>query len=272
MSNLTQKHQPLVGEGVYGAPLGATVCPVCKAQEARFFLVKDGYTLFKCHHCDFLFAHPYPNDAVLAQHYVHNYRSATATFYPKAADRRWRGFWRSLPLARYVVNKDVLDVGCGGGFMVEAFARLGARASGLDISENSIAYARNRWPHYSFYCESLAAFRQRGLLYDFVFSSEVLEHVPGPDEFMQTLAAVTKLGGFVYVSAPDAGHPAVPSAIETWSDICPPEHLQWFNAGNLALLFKQYGFKVHRRYKSKTPSHSVIFKKITEIFIEGNKE
>lgn len=236
-------------------------CPVCRARQAHFCFEKNQYDIFKCGQCGFLFVHPYPSESVLQQHYTHNYRSATAIFYPKAASRRWRGFWRSLPLAQYVINKDVLDIGCGGGFMVEAFARIGARASGLDISENSIAYARNRWPNYAFYCESQEVFRRRHLTYDFVFSSEVLEHVPGPDEFMQTLAAVTRPGGFVYISAPEADHPAVPHDVALWQDICPPEHLQWFNAHNLALLFAQYGFKIHRRYKSKTPAHSVIFQK-----------
>lgn len=241
---------------------GIAQCPVCRKIKAHFFFEKEGYPIYKCQGCDFLFTHPYPDDATLAHHYAHNYRGATAEFYPKAADRRWRGFWRSLPFAHYVARKDVLDMGCGGGFMVEAFARLGARASGLDISENSISYARTRWPHYNFYCEDPAAFRKRKLTFDFVFSSEVLEHVPGPDEFMKTLAAVTRPGGFVYISAPDAGHPAAPQDCAMWQDICPPEHLQWFNHNNLELLFAQYGFKVHRKYKSKSPAHSVIFQKI----------
>lgn len=237
-------------------------CPVCHGEHAYFFLSKDGHDIFKCEQCAFMFTHPYPDEAVLSAYYVHNYRGATATFYPKAADRRWRGFWRSLPFIKYVRNKDVLDIGCGGGFMVEAFARLGARANGLDISENSIAYARNCWPQYNFYCENQEIFRTRNLTYDFVFSSEVLEHVPGPDEFMKTVAAVTRPGGFVYISAPDTGHPAVPSDIITWEDICPPEHLQWFNHDNLVLLFEQYGFKLHSTHKTKNAAHSVIFQKV----------
>ena len=146
--------------------------------------------------------------------------------------------------------------------MVEAFARLGARASGLDISENSIAYARNRWPQFQFYCETQEIFRKRQLTYDFVFTSEVLEHVPGPDDFMRTLAAVTRKGGYVYVSTPATGHPATPTDFIAWRDICPPEHIQWFNYKNLVDIFARYGFQVHKVYKNKTPAHSLIFKKL----------
>ena len=159
------------------------------------------------------------------------------------------------------MNKDVLDLGCGGGFMVEAFSRLGARVSGVDISQNSISYARKRFQNCDFYCESLADFRGRGLSFDFVFSSEVLEHLPGPVEFMETVAAVTRYGGYVYVSAPDAGHLAVPSEFTEWDNICPPEHLQWFNHENLMLVFRRYGFNLHKDYRSRSPTHSVIFKR-----------
>src|SRR4051812_6078978 len=39
-------------------------------------------------------------------------------------------------------GRRVLDVGCGGGFMTEEFARLGYRVSGIDPSEPSIDAAR----------------------------------------------------------------------------------------------------------------------------------
>lgn len=251
------------GEANITEPFSDAQCPVCKQYRASGFFTKNGYDIFQCSNCNFLFVHPYPDNEALAQHYEQTYRGATDTYYPKSGSRRWRGFWRSLKFIKYVMNKDVLDLGCGGGFMVEAFSRLGAKASGIDISQNSISYARTRWPHYNFYCEGLNDFRQRELTYDFVFSSEVLEHLPGPDEFMQTITAVTRPQGFVYISAPDAGHKSVPKDIRTWGDICPPEHLQWFNHQNLVTLFGQYGFQLHKDYGSSTPAHSVLFQKLT---------
>jgi len=56
----------------------------------------------------------------------------------------------SLRLAR----GPVLDVGCGGGFQVEAFRRFGMRPTGLDISVNSIAFARNAFSKCDFHCEN----------------------------------------------------------------------------------------------------------------------
>ena len=216
----------------------------------------------RCSACGFLFVNPYPGPDEIEAHYRDAYRGATADHYPKAASRRWRAFWRSLAFARMARGKRVLDVGCGGGFMVEAFARLGAEAVGLDISANSIAYARRRFPALEFHCEDLDAFRRRGMRFDFAFSSEVIEHLPGPAPFMELLAECVVPGGFAYVSAPDAGHPAVPGDLASWSDVCPPEHLQWFDAGNLALLFRRYGFAEYRRWTSRDPAHSVVFQRL----------
>lgn len=238
-----------------------TSCPICSS-EITPLLEKDGFPVAQCPRCEFLCVAPRPLETVVVEHYSTNYRGATETWYPKAFDRTWRGFWRSLVFLPYVTGRRVLDLGCGGGFMVQALGRFAREAVGVDISENSIAYAKRQFSKHRFYAEPLSRFRERGEKFDFVFSSEVLEHVLDPRDFMETIRACVKDGGFAYVSAPDAGHEAVPADLAGWTDICPPEHLQWFNIRNLAWLFAEYGFVVHRRFRSKTPAHSVIFQRI----------
>ena len=148
--------------------------------------------------------------------------------------------------------------------MVDAFRRLGADAHGLDISENSIAFARRNFPGCTFYCEDFDAMAQRGLRFDFLFTTELLEHLPGPHDVMRFLAGSAKPGAVVYAATPDAGHPAVPEDFLSWGDICPPEHLQWFDRDNLARLFDDYGFDLLRQHRKKTPALSMLFKKRVE--------
>ena len=236
-------------------------CPVCTSREARRAFEKSGYEFYRCGACGFLFTYPYPSDEVLSRWYNDRSRTPTENFFNKAASRRRRALIRSLKFLPYIFGRDVLDIGCGGGFMVGAFARLGAKASGLDISKGSIAYAQKHFPAGTYYCESFADFRARGLRFDFVFSSELLEHVPGPDELLATMAAVTKPGGRVYVSTPDAGHKAVPADIREWTDVAPPEHIQLFNRPSLEKLFRRYGFRLEKAYRKRTPAHSVIFRR-----------
>lgn len=241
--------------------IDSDVCPVCNSTTTYVFQ-KDGFPIRKCLSCDYLFVLPRPSIETIIEHYAKNYRGATETFYPKAFDRKWRGFWQSLLFIRYVAGRRILDLGCGGGFMVSALGRFAREAVGVDISENSIAYAKREFPRHRFYAEPLAEFASRGEQFDFVFSSEVLEHVLDPHEYMTTLRECVRPQGFAYISAPDAGHSAVPGDLARWGDICPPEHLQWFNTNNMAMLFADYGFVQHRRYRSKTPSHSVVFQRL----------
>ncbi|HEY3919064.1 MAG TPA: methyltransferase domain-containing protein [Stellaceae bacterium] len=239
------------------------LCPACAQTSARPAFVKSGYPFRRCAACGFLFASPYPSAEQLAAYYNDASRTPTEDHFNKAASRRRRAFLRALRFLRYVVpGRSVLDLGCGGGFMVEAFGRLGARAGGLDISAGAIAYARKHFPRGTFYCEPMETFRARGLQFDFVFSSEVLEHVPGPDELLASFAAVTKPGGHLFVASPDAGHPLVPANIADWDQVAPPEHIQLFNRENARILFARFGFELAKAYPNKKPGLSLLFKRI----------
>ncbi len=94
-----------------------------------------------------------------------------------------------------------------------------------------------------------------------MFTSELLEHIAGPHECLRMIDALSKPGTVVYVASPDANHAAVPEDIFAWEDICPPEHLQWFNQSNLAKVFDAYGFDLLKAYHKKTPALSLLFRK-----------
>ena len=237
----------------------AIECPACAAPRACHAFDKEGYALAQCAECGFLFVQPYPSAAELDAHYRTAYRGVGADFYPKAGSRRRRALVRSLRFLRHVRRKDVVDIGCGGGFMVHAFTRLGARAVGIDASANSIAYAQRAFPGDKFYCETLSAFAARGHKFDFIFLSEVFEHLAGTREVMAAITAIAKPRSLVYVSTPDLSHPLVPADIREWQEIAPPEHLQFFTRAALLALFERYGFRLYREFPHKTPAHDRLF-------------
>ena len=84
---------------------------------------------------------------------------------------------------------------------------------------------------------------------------------PGPDELLTTLAAVTKLGGYLHIASPDAGHPLVPANIAEWDQVAPPEHIQLFNPENARILFARYGFILEKAYPNKKPGLSLLFRR-----------
>ncbi|GIL50985.1 hypothetical protein Vafri_7061 [Volvox africanus] len=92
----------------------------------------------------------------------------------------------------------VLDVGCGGGILSEALARLGAEVHGIDVTRENVEVARMhartdprvaaRVRYDVISAEDLAA---SGVVpYDVVIASEVLEHVSRPHQLLPVLAAL----------------------------------------------------------------------------------
>ena len=239
----------------------APACAACLSTETAPHLVKNGFGFSRCAACGFLFADPMPSEAVVDAYYAENYRSANADFYPKARSRLRRARVKALRLLPRIRGKDVLDLGCGGGFMADSFRFWGARASGLDISSGGIAYAKAHFPGCTFYCEAMESFAKRGITFDFVFTTELFEHLRGVGEVMPFLRDVVRPGGSVFVATPDIGHPAVPADLPSWDQIAPPEHLQIFTEAAASALFARFGFTLDKRWPKHTPALAHFFKR-----------
>jgi 2-polyprenyl-6-hydroxyphenyl methylase/3-demethylubiquinone-9 3-methyltransferase len=102
-------------------------------------------------------------------------------------------------------EKQVLDVGCGGGILSEAMARAGARVLGIDLSQPVLDVAEL----HAIEAEIPAAYRavaaeelaqEQPAAFDLVTCMEMLEHVPNPAASVRSFAELVKPGGDVIVS------------------------------------------------------------------------
>jgi SAM-dependent methyltransferase len=104
-----------------------------------------------------------------------------------------------VPLA----GKDVLDVGCGGGALVRELVGRGARAIGLEISEQQLGQARARGVG-RFVVGRAEDLPLEDSSLDAVLFMRSLHHVPEP-AMVPALAAARRVlrpGGLVYVAEP----------------------------------------------------------------------
>jgi len=102
-------------------------------------------------------------------------------------------------------EKQVLDVGCGGGILSESMAAKGATVTGIDLNEKPLQVAKlhllesGRSVDYrNIPVETLA--RETPQHYDMVTCMEMLEHVPDPASIVSACAALVKPGGWVFFS------------------------------------------------------------------------
>ena len=103
-------------------------------------------------------------------------------------------------------GKQVLDVGCGGGILSDAMARVGAHVTGIDLATKSLKVAQlhaleTQTPNVSYRevsAEDLAA--EKPASFDVVTCMEMLEHVPDPASVVQACATLVKPGGWVFFS------------------------------------------------------------------------
>jgi 2-polyprenyl-6-hydroxyphenyl methylase/3-demethylubiquinone-9 3-methyltransferase len=102
-------------------------------------------------------------------------------------------------------NKDVLDVGCGGGILAESMAQQGARVTGIDMGEAPLEVARLHGletgltvNYKQITAEEFA--ENHPAQFDVVTCMEMLEHVPDPSSVVRACYKMVKPGGHVFFS------------------------------------------------------------------------
>jgi 2-polyprenyl-6-hydroxyphenyl methylase/3-demethylubiquinone-9 3-methyltransferase len=92
----------------------------------------------------------------------------------------------------------VLDLGCGGGILSEAMAKLGANVTGIDPAERSINVAKIHAEKFNSNVNYLAKSMYES--YDVVTCMEMLEHVTSPEKEIEACSSLLKSGGTLIVS------------------------------------------------------------------------
>ena len=104
-----------------------------------------------------------------------------------------------------LAEKQVLDIGCGGGILAEAMAHHGAHVTAIDLAEASLSVARLHQleskldiDYQNISAEQIAKINPQK--FDVVTCLEMLEHVPDPASIVQACFDLVKPGGLVFFS------------------------------------------------------------------------
>lgn len=108
-------------------------------------------------------------------------------------------------------NKCILDIGCGNGWLTQILIREGYNAFGTDISTSGIAIAKKGYPD-RFFLQDITSKELppeiREIPFDTVISTEVIEHLYSPAQFLQFCRIVLQKngGGEFLLSTPYHGY------------------------------------------------------------------
>ncbi len=112
-----------------------------------------------------------------------------------------------------VAGRDVLDAGCGTGYLARKLAQRGARVVGIDLSEKMIELARRKAPDLAFHMDSVSELRTLGDgRFDLVVANYVLMDTPDLPGAMRAFHRVLKPRGIAVLVF---SHPCFPQGRRT---------------------------------------------------------
>jgi SAM-dependent methyltransferase len=100
---------------------------------------------------------------------------------------------------------NILDFGCGTGWLSHLLSKYG-NVTGIDISEKAIELASQKYKgiHFVSFDASSKAFEKiKETTFDFIVSSEVIEHVQDQQEYFNNMMQLLKPNGFLILTTPN---------------------------------------------------------------------
>jgi 2-polyprenyl-3-methyl-5-hydroxy-6-metoxy-1,4-benzoquinol methylase len=230
-------------------------CPACGAPAAgaprlpRF--CKPGLTLLRCPGCRLVYSHEVLVEAAERQRY--------AGAAPGSVPAAFAALQRSAPYARlegakiaYVLQQvaaffprpdSLLDIGCAGGAVLDAFAAAGWRVAGVEPAPEAAAAARARHPGVRCgFFPGDAPEAEDGGGFGLVTLFDLLEHMEQPLPFLAAIHGRLRPGGVLAVQVPNFDSPLV-QVEGAVSSVVTPGHWSYFDPASLVMLLGRAGFR-----------------------------
>lgn len=161
---------------------------------------------------------------------------------------------RYADMTNMVKEGYVLDYGCGWGCFSKIISEKGNKVLGIDIDKNSIEIAKSIIQE-----DDNLKFEMRDTkgiddeTFDYVISTQVLEHTHNPGNYLMECNRVLKKGGYLIISVPNIiniNHVLSQlvlskkklSRINSHDYSKPIDHIQSWNPATLCMLLKSMGF------------------------------
>lgn len=160
---------------------------------------------------------------------------------------KWPKLKKFIPLEKETI---ILDFGCGNGAILREMALINPEAKyvGVDVSETALEAAKKSFPLAAFYkISDIEKTPLENQSVDFIFSSEVLEHIFNVENAFSEFKRVLKPGGKILLTVPYHGFiKNILIAIFAFNNHFNPasSHIRFFSKKTLFDLLNKFGFGV----------------------------
>jgi 2-polyprenyl-3-methyl-5-hydroxy-6-metoxy-1,4-benzoquinol methylase len=134
----------------------------------------------------------------------------------------------------------LLEVGCGGGGMLQAMAARGWQVAGLDFDEQAVRNARAKG--FTVHYGDLLEQRFPAASFDAIAMSHVIEHVPDPRGMLRECLRLLRSGGQLVMVTPNIEGRLHRLYGADWRGLEPPRHLTLFSPRAIERLAREVGF------------------------------
>jgi len=231
-------------------------CPLCGSEAELTFARYPGYQkelfydIYECPLCKSSFIQPmavderiyrliYKNVAVIPGYsrYYRYFIEIPAESSPlDYLCRQEESYWAVATYLRRkrISRRDmhILEIGCGMGYFTYALRRDGFVATGIDINQEAVESARNRFGDF-YQCADLDTHAKScGCKYDTLIMNQLIEHVPDVKALLATALGLLKDEGELVLTTPNKSL----FKGKVWETDLPPVHLWWFGEESFAYL------------------------------------
>jgi len=234
--------------GSRGTPSVVDPCPLCRAARPARAFEKDGVPYDRCGGCGLV-----TRGGADGPPSYHDYLPEATRALPPITRRRYEALLARL--ARRRRDGAFLDVGCGGGFLVETARDLGWRATGTEVSRAAVDFGVAKG--LDLRCGTLADAALAPASFDVITLMEVVEHVSDPVALLRECAALLRPGGVLYATTPNFGSLTRRVVGPRWPPIA-PEHVVYFTPRHLRRALRDAGLAPLRVTSANTSPHEML--------------
>lgn len=215
---------------------GTRECPGCKSNDRKLAGAKNGFEIFVCLNCRSLYtAHlPITEDAENYDEYYPASNLAVPDFIIKRVKEIVEGF------SGYRSTNRLLDIGFGAGTILDVAKTHGWDVCGQEVSAPAVAQAREKG--FEVFHGDLRSAGYPDEHFDVVTCSEIIEHLPNPQEVLSEIARMLRPSGLFWATTPSARGLSFRILGTEWSVLSPPEHTQLYSKKGMTVMLRNAGF------------------------------